>query len=367
MEDHIQQNPEQKDAPHEHNIPMEINDNPMEKLQQDDQQAIENEQGLTFNTRIQTAPVKEKLTALREEIKKVIVGQQKMLDLMLVGLLADGHLLLEGVPGVAKTITAKLLARSMDTAFSRIQFTPDLMPSDILGTLVFDTKKSDFEYKKGPVFSNIVLIDEINRAPAKTQAALFEVMEERQVTMDGHTYPMSLPFMVIATQNPIEQEGTYRLPEAQLDRFIMKIEIGYPDLNEEIEILQREHSLKSKGKLDDITPIISGDDILAFRNIIKDVIAEAPILAYIAKVVNSTRNNPLLYLGASPRASIAILNASKALAALRGRDFVTPDDVKEISYPVLGHRVVVAPEKEMEGITAKLIIKQIVDSVEVPR
>jgi MoxR-like ATPase len=322
---------------------------------------------LHFENRIDMLPVRKKLSAVRTEIGKVIVGQERMVDLLLVSMLANGHVLLEGVPGVAKTITAKLLARTLDTGFSRIQFTPDLMPSDILGTLIFDVKKADFEYKKGPVFSNIILIDEINRAPAKTQAALFEVMEERQITMDGQSYKMASPFLVLATQNPIEQEGTYRLPEAQLDRFLMKIEIDYPDLNQEIEIISREHQLKSINKLADVEKILSAIEIETYQSMIKEVRVEPQVLTYIAKIVINTRQNALLYLGASPRASIALLNASKALAALRGRDFVTPEDIKEVSYPVLGHRVVVAPEKEMEGITAKLIIRQIIDSVEVPR
>lgn len=324
-------------------------------------------QHVHFDSRIDMLPIHQKLSAVRNEIAKVIVGQNKMVDLLLVSMLANGHVLLEGVPGVAKTITAKLLAKTLETGFSRIQFTPDLMPSDILGTLVFDTKKADFEYKKGPIFSNIVLIDEINRAPAKTQAALFEVMEERQITMDGQTYKMSSPFLVLATQNPIEQEGTYRLPEAQLDRFLMKIEIDYPDLEQEIEIISREHLLKTNHKLADVIKIMSAVEIEKYQGLVKEVRAEQQILAYIAKIVINTRQNPLLYLGASPRASIALLNSSKALAALRGRDFITPEDIKEVAYPVLGHRVVVSPEKEMEGITAKLIIKQIVESVEVPR
>lgn len=328
---------------------------------------IGQDQPVHFDNRIDMMPVRQKLSDVRSEIAKVIVGQERLVDLLLVSLLSNGHVLLEGVPGVAKTITAKLLAQTLDTGFSRIQFTPDLMPSDILGTLVFDTKKSDFDYKKGPIFSNIILIDEINRAPAKTQAALFEVMEERQITMDGHSYQMSNPFLVLATQNPIEQEGTYRLPEAQLDRFLMKIEIDYPDLQQEIEIIQREHQLKTNNKLSDINTILHADDIVAFQRLVKEVKADPQILAYIAKIVINTRQNPLLYLGASPRASIALLNASKSLAALRGRDFITPEDIQEVSYPVLGHRVVVSPEKEMEGITAKLIIKQIISSVEVPR
>jgi len=328
---------------------------------------ITQNESLHFDSRIDMTPVHDKLLEVRKEISKVIVGQERMLDLLLISMLANGHVLLEGVPGVAKTITAKLLAKTLHVGFSRIQFTPDLMPSDILGTLVFDVKKSDFEYRKGPIFSNIILIDKINRAPAKTQAALFEVMEERQITIDGDTHAMSLPFLVLATQNPIEQEGTYRLPEAQLDRFLMKIEIDYPELDDEIEIISREHNMLTANKLSDIHQLVTKEEIFAFQALVRQVRVEPQIIAYIAKVVVNTRQNPLLYLGASPRASIALLNASKALAAMKGRDFVTPEDIKDVSYAVLGHRVVVTPEKEMEGITAKLIIRQIIESVEIPR
>jgi len=328
---------------------------------------ITQNEALHFDSRIDMTPVHDKLLEVRKEISKVIVGQERMLDLLLISMLANGHVLLEGVPGVAKTITAKLLAKTLHVGFSRIQFTPDLMPSDILGTLVFDVKKSDFEYRKGPIFSNIILIDEINRAPAKTQAALFEVMEERQITIDGDTHAMSLPFLVLATQNPIEQEGTYRLPEAQLDRFLMKIEIDYPELDDEIEIISREHNMLTANKLSDIHQLVTKEEIFAFQALVRQVRVEPQIIAYIAKVVVNTRQNALLYLGASPRASIALLNASKALAAMKGRDFVTPEDIKDVSYAVLGHRVVVTPEKEMEGITAKLIIRQIIESVEIPR
>jgi len=305
--------------------------------------------------------------ALKQEIAKVIVGQNKMIDQLLVAVLSNGHVLLEGVPGVAKTISAKLLAKTLSLDFSRIQFTPDLMPSDIIGTSVFDLSKSTFEFKKGPIFSNFVLIDEINRAPAKTQAALFEVMEERQITADGTTYVLDRPFLVIATQNPIEQEGTYRLPEAQLDRFLFKINIDYPNLAEEIHIIQKENELQSRDKMSAIATIISQSHIIEFQELVKQILIEQNLIEYIAKIVLNTRENAFLYLGASPRASIAILNAAKGFAALRGRDFVTPDDIKDAAIPVLQHRVVVTPEREMEGITSTEIIKQIVDSVEIPR
>ncbi len=329
----------------------------------------ENTQGqeVNFESRIDLSGLQESVTQIKEQISSVIVGQTKMIDQLLVAILSNGHVLLEGVPGVAKTITAKLLAKTLNTDFSRIQFTPDLMPSDILGTSVFDLKKNEFEFKKGPVFSNLVLIDEINRAPAKTQAALFEVMEERQITMDGTTYRMDAPFLVMATQNPIEQEGTYRLPEAQLDRFLFKITVDYPSLEEEIAIIQKEHTLQDKGKLDAIASILSANNIIEYQSVVKQILIEPHLLEYIAKVVVNTRENAFLYLGASPRASIALLNAAKGFAAIRGRDFVTPEDIKDASVPVLRHRVIVAPEREMEGITAEEIIKQIIESVEIPR
>ena len=327
----------------------------------------EQNENVNFESRLNLQPLQENVQKVKAEIAKVIVGQNKMIDQLLVAVLSNGHVLLEGVPGVAKTISAKLLAKTLSLDFSRIQFTPDLMPSDIIGTSVFDLSKSTFEFKKGPIFSNFVLIDEINRAPAKTQAALFEVMEERQITADGTTYVLDRPFLVIATQNPIEQEGTYRLPEAQLDRFLFKINIDYPNLAEEIHILQKENDLQSRDKMSAIATIISQSHIIEFQELVKQILIEQNLIEYIAKIVLNTRENAFLYLGASPRASIAILNAAKGFAALRGRDFVTPDDIKDAAIPVLQHRVVVTPEREMEGITSTEIIKQIVDSVEIPR
>ena len=324
-------------------------------------------ESVNFQSRINLEPLLESINNIKRELETVIVGQNKMIDQLLVAILSNGHVLLEGVPGVAKTITAKLLSKTLNIGFSRIQFTPDLMPSDILGTSVFDLKKSEFEFKKGPIFSNLILIDEINRAPAKTQAALFEVMEERQITIDGVTYVLDAPFLVIATQNPIEQEGTYRLPEAQLDRFLFKISIEYPKIEEEIMIIQREHSLQNHGKLDNIKTLLSSEEIKHYQTLIKQIIVEQNLLEYIAKIVINTRENAFLYLGASPRASIAILNAAKGFAAIRGRDFVTPEDIKEAAIPVLQHRVIVTPEREMEGITSIEIIKQILESVEIPR
>lgn len=325
------------------------------------------ESDISFKNRIDLTELQEGIAQIKGEISKVIVGQKEMIDMLIASILANGHSLIEGVPGVAKTISAKLLAKSLDIGFSRIQFTPDLMPSDILGTSVFNMKNSEFEFKEGPIFSNMILIDEINRAPAKTQAALFEVMEERQITIDGQKFTMELPFIVLATQNPVEQEGTYRLPEAQLDRFLFKIDIDYPNVEEEIEILNREHNLQGSVKIDQVTAHLSKEKINTFQGLVDQIIIESHLIKYIADMIVSTRNNPFLYLGASPRASIAILKASKAFAAMSGRDFVTPEDIKRAAIPVLQHRVIVTPEREMEGVTTKQIIRQIIEAVEIPR
>ena len=320
-----------------------------------------------FEQRLDLSALNHSVANIRSEMSKVIVGQYSMLDLLLIGLLCDGHILIEGVPGVAKTLTAKLLAKVIDSDFSRIQFTPDLMPSDVVGTTVFNSKEGEFNFKPGPVFSNIILIDEINRAPAKTQAALFEVMEERQVTVDGITYQMRYPFIIVATQNPIEQEGTYRLPEAQLDRFIFKIDVQYPSLTEEIDILNKQHGMPASALLQTIEKVLTPDQLHTYRNIIQSVFVEPKLIEFIAKIVNETRNNPALYLGASPRASLAILRSAKANAAIKGRDFVTPDDIKEMATPVLRHRIILTPEKEMEGTTADELIENILRTIEVPR
>lgn len=319
-----------------------------------------------FASRIDLSQLKDSVAAIKSEIARVIVGQDKMIELLLTAILADGHVLLEGVPGVAKTLTAKLMAKIVDLDFSRIQFTPDLMPSDILGTSVFNVKTSEFEFKSGPVFANIVLIDEINRAPAKTQAALFEVMEERQVSIDGQRFAMNPPFITIATQNPIDQEGTYRLPEAQLDRFLFKISVGYPSLEEEILIIEGEHGRK-EDPVASIKTILSGEEIADYRQKVAELHVERNLMKYIAEIVHETRQNKSLYLGASPRASLGILGASKALAAIRGRDFVVPEDIKEVTFPVLGHRLLLTPEKEMEGLGTAQVIDRIIDKIEVPR
>lgn len=327
----------------------------------------QNNEELHFNNRIPLENLKNAVAAIKTELSKIIVGQEDFIELLIIGLLADGHVLIEGVPGIAKTITAKLFAKTLKTNFSRLQFTPDLMPSDVLGTSILNMKSSEFEFKKGPIFSNIVLIDEINRAPAKTQAALFEVMEERQITMDGNTYAMEYPFMVLATQNPVEQEGTYALPEAQLDRFIFKIEVNYPSLEQEIEILKTHHDRKSLISYQTIDGILSPESLKTFRAQVQEVLIEDKIFEYIAKVVDKTRNHPHLYLGGSPRASIAIMNAAKAYAAISGRDFVTPEDVKKTVAPVLRHRIILSPEREMEGMTPQTVIEMITQSIEIPR
>jgi MoxR-like ATPase len=320
-----------------------------------------------FTNRIDLSELSLKSQAVKAEIGKFIVGQQQLIDLLLIAMLADGHVLIEGVPGVAKTLTAKLMAKTVDSEFKRIQFTPDLMPSDIIGTSVFSVKTNQFEFKKGPLFANFVLADEINRSPAKTQAALFEAMEERQITNDGTTYPLDLPFMVIATQNPIEQEGTYRLPEAQLDRFIFKILVTYPQIEDETTMLTNFHHNTATIDLSKINKVINKESILQLKQQVSKVVIEENLIKYITQIVSSTRKNPMLYLGASPRASIAILNSCKAMAALQNRDFVTPDDIKFVCYPVLRHRVMLTPEKEMEGTSVDAVIQQIIDKVEIPR
>jgi len=320
-----------------------------------------------FEQRIDLSGLNRSVYEIKNEIGQVVIGQYKMIDLLLIGLLCDGHILIEGVPGVAKTLTAKLMAKIIDIDFSRLQFTPDLMPSDVTGTSVFNPREGDFKFKSGPIFSNIVLIDEINRAPAKTQAALFEVMEERQVTIDGITHEMRYPFIVLATQNPIEQEGTYRLPEAQLDRFLFKIEVGYPTLDEEITILNKQQGKTQIQMLEGVRKLLSSHDIQHYRSQIQSVIIEPKLVEFIARIVHETRNNPALYLGASPRASLAILRSAKANAAIKGRDFVTPEDIIEMAPHVLRHRIILAPEKEMEGITADDLIENILKAIEVPR
>lgn len=321
---------------------------------------------LEFQSRIDFSELSQSVQEIKSEIGRVVVGQHQLVEQMIIAILANGHVLVEGVPGVAKTLSAKLLAKTVDVAFSRIQFTPDLMPSDVLGTSVFLPGSGKFEFKKGPIFSNIVLIDEINRSPAKTQAALFEVMEERQVTNDGVTYKMSYPFLVMATQNPIEQEGTYRLPEAQLDRFLFKIVVDYPNIVDEINILDRQNRGELSAEIG-IRPVLTAEKLNSLRLAVEKVQVEHQLFEYIAQIVAATRQSPWITLGASPRASLAILNSSKALAAIRGRDFITPDDIKEVAVPVLRHRILLTPEKEMDGTSTDTIICQLIDKAEVPR
>ena len=309
----------------------------------------------------------EKIEKLRHEIAQVIVGQEQAVDLVLTCILANGHVLIEGVPGVAKTLLARLIARLVDARFSRVQFTPDLMPSDVLGTNIFNVKTQEFEFHQGPVFSDIVLVDEINRAPAKTQAALFEVMEERQVSMDGATYPMGELYTILATQNPVEQEGTYRLPEAQLDRFLMKVTMGYPSADDELEILKRHEQRTDLIKLSDVNPVLAKEEVLQLRSYMNDVVIDESLLRYITQIVQQTRSSRAVYLGASPRASVAMLQASKAYALLRGRDFVTPEDIKAVTPSILQHRLVLTAEAEMEGYSAYKVAMKLIDKVEVPK
>ena len=313
------------------------------------------------------AEIGEAVEKIKTEIAKFIIGQEEQINYLIAGLFIKGHILLEGVPGIAKTYLAKLFSQTIDSGFSRIQFTPDLMPSDIIGTNIFNLKTSEFSFKKGPVFSNIVLIDEINRAPAKTQSALFEVMQEQQITLDGITYAMEEPFMVLGTQNPIEQEGTYKLPEAKLDRFIYRIKTSFPSLEEEILILQRFKDDFEQRIILDIKPVLNGQKLAKYRKVIEGILIKDELVSYIAKIVNETRHNPDLYLGASTRASLGILKTAKALAAMNSRNFVIPEDIQQATYPVLNHRIILTPEREMEGLQPEDVIKDMLSHIEVPR
>jgi MoxR-like ATPase len=320
-----------------------------------------------FEQRTDLEDLQQAVGQLKAEIGKVIVGQEQMIELLLAGILSDGHILIEGVPGVAKTLTAKLLSKVISVGFSRIQFTPDLMPSDVIGTSIFNPKESAFQFKPGPIFSNIVLIDEINRAPAKTQSALFEVMEERQITVDGQTLALAPPFMVVATQNPIEQEGTYHLPEAQLDRFLFKINVHYPTQEQEFRIVSNHHEMRVDSRYETVQPVLSAARIDELRQKVRSLHVEEKLIHFITTIVAATRNHKAIYLGASPRASIGILNGAKALAAMQGRDFVTPEDIVYAAPAVLRHRLVLTPEREMEGATTDDVISEIIQSIEIPR
>jgi MoxR-like ATPase len=320
-----------------------------------------------FEQRTDLSGLQQSVLTLKQEIGKVIVGQEQMVELLLAAMLANGHVLIEGVPGVAKTLTAKLLSKSISVGFSRIQFTPDLMPSDVIGTSVFNPRENTFQFRQGPIFSNIILIDEINRAPAKTQAALFEVMEERQVTVDGNTYHLAAPFIVVATQNPVEQEGTYHLPEAQLDRFLFKINVLYPTAAQEFDIVMNHHRARTGPQEDLVHAVVSSSDLESLRAQVRDIHVEDKLITFITDIVAHTRAHKSIYLGASPRASIGILNGSKSYAAMQGRDFVTPEDIIYIAPAVLRHRITLTPEKEMEGIATDEVITQIIQSIEVPR
>lgn len=317
--------------------------------------------------RVDLTKVTTAVRMVKDQLRKVIIGQEEFMDLLLVALFTNGHVLVEGVPGIAKTLTAKLMAQTLDVGFSRIQFTPDLMPSDVTGTTVFNMQSSDFTFNKGPIFSNVVLIDEINRAPAKTQAALFEVMEEYQVTVDGNTYDLTQPFFVIATQNPVEQEGTYKLPEAQLDRFLFRVILDYPSLEEEKNILRRFRQDFKQEVREKVSAVFTADEIAEVRETVEKIHIKDELLDYIAEIIHNTRNNADLFLGASPRASLAVMKASKAVAALAGRDFVTPDDIQYVAYPVLNHRIILTPEREMEGTDAREVVEEIIKKIEVPR
>lgn len=336
-------------------------------LNQERQESMSNLEGFGNKNQAEIEAIAEVLHEVKTEIQKIVIGQEEILDLLMIGLFTGGNILLEGVPGIAKTLTAKMLAKTLKTDFVRIQFTPDLMPADIIGTMVYNLKTSEFEFKSGPIFSNVVLIDEINRAPAKTQAALMEVMEERQVTIEGVTHKMGDPFFVIATQNPVEQEGTYKLPEAQMDRFLFKLRVSLPEFEDERAILNRFKSDFHIEQVKEVNAVLTKKKLKECKEIVQEVNIKESLLDYIAKIVVSTRNDGNIYLGASPRASLSILKAAKALALLRGRYFVIPEDVKFVAPHVLNHRIILSHEKELEGIEPEMVIKDIIESIEIPR
>ena len=311
------------------------------------------------------------IALLKSEMAKVIVGQDKMVDRLLIGLLSSGHILLEGVPGLAKTLAISTLSNVVNTGFKRIQFTPDLLPADLIGTMVYNQKTSEFIPKKGPIFSNFILADEINRAPAKVQSALLEAMQERQVTIGDTSYPLPLPFMVMATQNPIEQEGTYPLPEAQIDRFMLKLKIDYPSREEEQKILDK----MAKGKIPEVSDVISIDEIVSARDIVNEIYIDPKVEEYIINIVFATRKptesgledlSGLIEYGASPRATIFLVQAARAHAFIRGRGYVTPEDIKSVGMDVFRHRIIITYEAEAENITTEDIVQKVFDNIEVP-
>jgi len=351
----------------EDNIQPENNINPSLKSNMNEASISETPSSTTSTNRVNLSHLQDKIDRLQASISQVIVGQEEILDLILVGLLSNGHLLIEGMPGVAKTLMAKCVAKLIDVDYNRIQFTPDLMPSDVLGTSIFNPGSSTFNFNKGPIFSNIVLIDEINRAPAKTQSALFEVMEERQITMDSVTYKLTDPFIILATQNPVEHEGTYRLPEAQLDRFLFKVKVDYPTLDNEVQILKNHSIGKGSFAVNELKPVLTAAELAQMKSTVQSIHVSDDILQFIAKIVGATRNSSSIYLGASPRASIALLTASKALATINNRDFVIPEDVVYLVPHVLRHRIVLMPEKEMDGATEDTVIQELLAGIQVPR
>ena len=313
---------------------------------------------------IEVAGVKAHCDRILDAVEQAVVGKREALELVLLGMLADGHVLIEDVPGLAKTLLARSFAGVTDLRFSRIQFTPDLMPSDVTGSSIYNQRTSEFEFWPGPVFANLLLGDEINRAPPKTQAALLEAMQEQQVTLEGETRPLERPFLVIATQNPIEYEGTYPLPEAQLDRFLLRVGIGYPDRAHEWEMLERRRERRTDEV--ELTPVVDRDTVLDLQRAVEEVYVSESIGLYMVDIVTATRTSPRLQVGSSPRGSLALLKLSRGLAALRGRDFVTPEDVKAIAVPALAHRLTLNPELWVQRIRAEDVVQECLDTVPTP-
>lgn len=307
-------------------------------------------------------PIREIAQAILSEVSRVIVGYGEILQQLFIALLVNGHVLLEGVPGLGKTVMAKTFAKTLGISFRRVQFTPDLLPADITGTKIFDQNEGAFVLQKGPLFSNIVLADEINRSAPKTQAALLEAMAERQITIEGQTLPLEKPFMVIATENPVEMEGTYPLPEAQVDRFLFKLWLDYPERDDEIEILKRQLS----GESPSVDIITNSEELISAQNLMNYVYIDARILKYIRDIVLKTRNHPQIALGCGPRASLVLMKCSKARASILGRSYVTPDDVRALTIPALNHRILLKPEAELEGLDVKAVIKNIIQEIPVP-